>query len=360
MPRQSSSLPDVVLLVVILFCILFIGIALVNTTAQQTIDNAEGERTQDAALLGDAGTWVVVGDTTGSNETVYDSRGYAVNLTGASDSYVETGSPVTLATDDTWTISVWSRVDTASASDTMTVLTVDGDLTLTYNGTASEWEAWYYDSGSMNSYNVSVAAPDQPGNFTNLMAVSNGSTLTLYRNNTANASVDVTTASVVDAPVNATNLDGRLEELRTFDDNLSDGARQSVVDAPLDPRTTNNRTARVMFDEPYRNGQYIFFTNARMDTFNATFSDGFAGSELQEGRFAITGADYEWNPDGPRIKPLSGGELDGAPVAYVDYDESTVGPGSLLSDFENAVVLAGLLPVLVIVGFIALKLQTAR
>lgn len=359
MPRDS--LPDVVLITVVCFLILSVGIFMVSTTAEHTIDNSDGERVQTAALLDGAGTWTKIGDTTGTNETVHNSRGYAVNLTGSDDSYVESDTDVDVATSDTWTVSVWAYVDGGAANDDMIAASVDGRAIIEYNGTADEWRGWYFDDGSGSSYEVNISTSgNEAGNYTNVMLWHNNGQLAIFRDNTSSNLVSTSGDGVVSAPFNATNWNGRLEELRTFDEALNNSERNTIMTEPLEPMPGSNPTARIMFDEPYRDWQYIFYSDANLDTSNVTFSDGFQGTEMQRGQYAFAGDDYDWNPDGPRIKPLGGGELEDAPVAYVDYNSSAIGPHSLTSQWESAVMLAALLPIILILGYTVARLRTVR
>lgn len=341
-----------VAIVIIIFCVmLFVGVSIFSSMADITgRDSQSGDLAQTSQQLSGSGAWHTLNDKTGYNETVYNSRGYAVNLTGASDSYIESDSNIAIATDQNWTVATWARVDQPSVSENMTVLSINGRLALTYNGTTSEWVAWYYNDGSGNSHEVAVAAPDQSGNFTHLTATLNGTHLTLYRNNTASNSVDVTASGTVDAPVNSSNFNGRLEETRTFDKVLNSSDRGELVKSPLEPQPGQNRTARVMYDEPYRSNQLVLFSGASLDQSNVTFSSGFEGSKVAE-------KNYTFDSTGPRIRVDSQTNL---PVVYVDYTIKELGPGTVVPELSSALVLAAMLPTLLIIGVIIMNLQSVQ
>lgn len=344
-----------VITALVLVVSLMVGTAVVSSLTEDESGLRVGQ--DDPVLLDSAGTWTTISDGDGFNPTVVNSRGYAVNLTGADDSYVESKQSFELSTDDTWTVSVGARADAEAAGDTMTAVSLDGRLTIVYNGSQGVWTAWYYDEGARNSYQVNVSAPNQPGNLTNVIVWSNGTHLAIYRDNTQGDLKDITTSSIADAPVSSTNWNGRLDEVRTYDDALNTTQRQQVVGSPVAPLPGTNRTSRTMFDEPEQRTQDIFFTDTRLETSNATFSQGYAGDVMDRKDLIsdITGeTDYVWETSGPQIYVVEGGELDGAPVAYVEYDyEGAL--SSIINAWSDLVGLAALLPLLfVVVAIIAL------
>lgn len=303
-----------------------------------------------AVTLDATGTFTSVNDGEGYDETVVDSRGNAVNLTGADDSFVESEQAIDVASDKNWTLATWARVDNGAAIRDMTAISVNGRVIIDYNGTEGNWTAWYYDESKTNSYRVNISAPNQPQNWTHIAVVANGTHLAIYRNNTRGDVKNITTSSITSAPVDNSNWDGRLDETRTFDDALNSSQRQSLVDSPVGPQANANRTMRVMYDQPDADRQLIFFADGRLKTSNASFSSGMDGSDL------VAGVDYEWEVQGPKIKPLAGGKLDGAPVAYVDYDFESALIG-LVQGWANAVSIAALLPVLLVFAYIVGRLR---
>lgn len=334
---------------------------MLGTTVVSTItEGEEGTRIHkdEPVLLGQAGQYTKVADGSGFDPTIVNSRGYAVNLTGASDSYVESGRTYEFAEDDTWTVSVWANVDSEASSDSLSAVSANGRVVINYDGSAGNWTAWYYDEGERNSYIVNVTATNQPSNWTNVQVVNNGTHLAIYANNTLGEVEDLSVNKTVDAPT-ASNWNGRLDELRTFDDALNNTRRQQLVDSPIDPQKATNRTSRVMFDEPNRDTHDIFFTNARLKTYNATSGDGLDGKVMEKKTLIndITGStDYVWETSGPQIYVVEGGELDGAPVAYVEYDfegalSSTVGAWSSFTS------LAALIPLVIISMLIILRVR---
>lgn len=331
-----------------------ITLSLGNILVSDIADNTAGiEMPGDEVVeLGATNEFTTINNGEGTDETVRNSRGYAVNLTGSDDSYVESKDGYTIAEDNTWAVSTWARVDSDASSDDMTAVSANGRVIIEYAGSRSEWSVWYYDEGNRDSYMVNVSAPNQPANFTNVIAWSNGTHLTVYRNNTQGEVVEISGDNSVDAPVSSTNWNGRLDEVRTFDSPINDSVRSEIVASPIAPQPDTNRTSRVMFDEPDKNSQSIFFTGTRMEHSNVQFSPGLDGQVLSRG------TDYEWNTEGPQIKPLSGGELDGAPVAYVDYTfESAL--HSTIEGWGDAVRIAAMIPMILIIGVIIARLRGA-
>lgn len=345
---MARDISEAVFFVVALLALLLIVTSLVGAPTLDDDTVTEGGTVSTHALLN--GTqWTTIGDSTGTDETVYDSRGYAVQLAGADDSYVQATQDYGIATNNQWTVSTWARANQSATSEEMTAVSVDGRVIVNYIGSASEWRIWYYDEGERDSYNLSMAAPNQPGNLTNVQVHNNGTHLQIYRNNTLGDTRNITTDNIADAPTNASNWDGTLEELRTFDESLNNTQRQALVDNPVQHQPDWSPTARAMFDEPYADDQLLLYTDASLETYRATYVAGFGGTELSPGN------DYEWNETGPAIRAVSGGAIDGAPVAYVDYSapEELIPMAQQLRDgWATAMALAAVAALLLILGAI--------
>jgi len=347
---MDRGLPAVILTMTMVGVILILGITVVGTVVDTTTDNTGITKT---GVLLEGTEFVDVDDNAGGvEETVYNSRGYAVELTGADDSYVQSTRDIDVAAQDTWTVSVWaSRNGTVTGQRTVT--TVDGDIEIAYNSTRDEYTAWYYDAGSRASYRVNVSATASAGQFENIWLARNDSSLTIYANDTAGetATLDGTTEA---AYAGGQNWNGRLDELRVWNQTLNASQRQAHYQDPIDG-IPGGAQARVMFDEPYRSPQLLLYAGGGVGLNNATLTDGLAGQQLVTDEM-LSQNDYQWRDDGPQIRAVSGGELDGAPIAYVDY--KNVGPQqSLLNSFESAIGLAGLLLVLLPLGVIIVYLR---
>lgn len=341
----------------VLIIALLLGVTVVDTLTATT-DATNKDVTRQAATLGPAGTYTELNDGIGKKETVYKTTGYAVNLTGADDSFVESDSPLQIATDKNWTVSMWGYVDAGNTNSNLSAISVDGRLIITYNGSVNEWQGWYYDEGSRDSYIVSVpTSGNETGNFTNIMVRRNFSHLTIYRNNTQGETQNLSADSIEDAPVNATNWDGRLEEVRAFDRALNSSNRDAIVNTPVEQQPHLNTTARIMFDQPDKETQFILYSQADLSTSNVSYSDGFPKQIMDKGEFANLGADYTWDSTGPQLKHLKNGELDGAPVAYASYSFGVTGAAGIIDAAGNLTELAALVPIIAILLIIVGRLR---
>jgi len=342
------------------FLIVVVGMSatmVLGTFAESTGIETDERIERQAAVFEGSDGWVQLGDGTGTNHTVYKTTGYAVELTGAPDSYVQSERDVEFAADDNWTVSVWAGVDEGSATAEMTAVDIDGRVLVTYDGGAGQWSAWYYDDGSTNSYVANVSTSGhEVGNLTNVQVRHNGTHLSIYRNGTLGETVATTGDSIQSAPVNATNWDGRLEELRTFDHALNSSERATLVDSPAQQLPGADPTARAMFDQPDRATQLLLYSGTQLETSNVTYGDGVPAQQM-DGDGNLVGVDYQWESDGPQIAPADGGELDGAPVAYASYDKAADGAGEMLRSWgsfsEIMSTVPVLLGVLVILGLLA-------
>jgi hypothetical protein len=334
--------------VVAAFLILLIGIFAASAVIEMDGGSGTGAGTgtaQDAALLDGPGTYVSIrSDRTGTNETVFDSRGYAMNFSGSPGSNATIGGGDFYDDSDNWTVATWARTDTGATFENGTVLATQS-ITLYQNRTAGTWNLTYYNTSNRETYATSVNAPDQPASWAHLLIESNGTHVTLWRNNTASSTINVTGTSS-DAYTVSQEYNGRVEETRTWNATLTATERQRLIDSPIDPEANASRTGRIMYDEPYRSYQYVFHSATELNYNNVEFSDGFAGENL-----TATG-NYTWDTNGPRIRPEAGGELDTQPVAYVDYNyEDVFGPHILVDPFESAIGLAVIVPILAILAY---------
>lgn len=342
MAGQSNDLSDVIITIGIAVVVLFISLAMANTIV--TTEGVGDTSVSTAAALDGPDQWTRLDESAGTDETVYDSRGYAINLTGADDSYFKSDSTIDYGSGG-FSTSVWASVDNPSKNETMAVVSLDGRAVIAYNGTgADEWVGWYYNESSRNSYTVKVDAVGDTGNLHHLVLRANGTHLSMYRNDTDAAHTAFVSRNVKDAPNTTQNWDGRVEELRTFNSALNASVRSSLFSDGVAAQPGTNRTARAMFDQPNKDTQLLFFTSASLTTSNVSYSAGLIGNELVPGSNLLSQSDYGWRTEGPQISPLEGGRLEYAPVAYVDYDKKTAGNlNSFIRQTESIVSMIALL-----------------
>lgn len=331
-----------------------------DTLGQGSADDAEQIDNQSQLL--DGTSFVDVARCCGgTNERVYDSRGNAVRMTGANDSYIQSTEDVTVATDDNMTVTAWGAVNSSSSSENMTLLNAAGRVVIQFDGANTDWLIFYHSAETGESYQLRANAPNQPSTYEHIAVRANGTHLTVFRDATAVNSTSLTDSgrAVADADVNSSNWHGELEEVRSFDDALTNSTISELESDAVGPQPGHNRTSRIMFDEPEKDNQLLFFASGRIATSNVTFVDGKPGSELDGvGLIAsITGStDYEWDSDGPRLRAVDGGEIDGAPVAYVSYDKE--GPSVAITEgFASFIELAAIIPLLVVAVALLARLR---
>lgn len=280
-----------------------------------------------------------------SLDRVVDSTGYAIELTGASDSYVQSNEPVTFAEDGTFSACTFAQVDSGAGSDSMTALSLNGRVLIQYNGSEGNWSAWYYDEGDRDSYRVNVSAPNQPGNLTHVCAIANATHFSIYRNNTIGESDPLTSSSIEDADLNTTNWDGVLEETRVDDDPLDSSQRQQLIDSPVAPITSSNRTARLMYDEGAGSSTEIFVAGTSATVNNGQWVSGHPGHTLTDG------VDYQTRLGLEQIRTLSGGQVAGAPVIWASYElKAVLIPPEITALVDSAWVLASVLSIILVIG----------
>lgn len=268
------------------------------------------------------------------NATIKNSTGRAAALNGAGA--VEISGSIGVR-GDRWSFSTFVDVDNSSRSQVVWV--VRENWVLSYDGGASEWVLWYYNSTSTNSYSTSVVA--SPSGLTNVQAQRDGQTVTLYNSTGSSSSFTITPGTDATAPLPATqSLDGRLEETRVWQTTLNASQRQALRDEPLNPVGVGNRTARLMFDTS-GSGVAVDFSSATGTlTGDATRDSGFPGSVL------VAGVDYRVDTSGQvRLIALSGGALENMPRVAVNHS-GLLGSGilgQLLGVINSAVAVLTLL-----------------
>ena len=248
-----------------------------------------------------------------SDVSVNQSLGHAARLDGTRDSYVSGSSDVEL--EGNWTVSTYVRVD--NLSRTQTVVSVGSEQMILYNGSTNEYVGVWYDQSSGDTYAVREVA-NTPGNLTHVALVRNQSqpeAISLYEDNSDIATTSTATATTFAAG----NLDGDLDETRTFNRSLNSSQRQQLIDRPTAPLPGTNRTSRVMFDSysASPSSYPMFFVAGDVTASNVQRVDGL------DAEATTAGTDY--TRSGRTISVVDGGSLDGAPALYASY-AVTVGP----------------------------------
>lgn len=218
-------------------------------------------------------------------------------------------------TQGSFSIAVSARVNTndpAHDDVNRTIVSRDnGSAALYYNGSHF---VGYYDNGSANE-SVAIAA-DSEDQYNQLVFRVNDTHVRLD-NETLSATADLDQTDDT-TPILFDWL-GSLDELRTFNSSLTDSETSSYISAPAEPLPGTNRTARYLFDQQGGGDVFVYFANETVDLNGADSTDGVAGPGLDRG------TDFEAADDPARIKVLSGGTADGAPVVFVDSPAGAFG-----------------------------------
>lgn len=297
---------------------LLLGLTITGSVAEGLDDTKDPFNTTSSPDP-ETGTAVSFEDTSGSATIlevfqVRDTTNTSINLTGADDSFMESQAAFEVSTDDTWSVCTWASVAPGAESDNMTAISANGRVLIQYDGSTSNWSIWHFDDGSSQSWRANVSAPNQPGNFSHICGIHNGTHLTAFRNTTEGDSVSTeTNDSIADVNVDSGNWNGRIDETRLFDQALNSSQRSALHDYGVRPLPNATRTARITYDEGSGSTTEIYFADTRADLSNITWDDGLTGSVLEEG------TDYEMSTSAGTITALSGGLIDGAPVVWIDY-----------------------------------------
>lgn len=206
---------------------------------------------------------------------------------------------------------------------TVAELDESADQNLTFTAAAYENESilLQFDAGNWMAYHnnstrdgkATIDAPAPTGE-TKLCGRWNESHLWIARNGTLGGPVALTSSST---QRNVTrNWSGTLDELRTFNESLSDGDLQAYANDPIQPLPGRNRTSRFMFDAGSGSTARQFFANSSttgvtVSIGGSAWTDGVDQPALDEG------SDYELADTPLRVQVVAGGYLDGAPTLWV-------------------------------------------
>jgi hypothetical protein len=264
----------------------------------------------------------------GSDEvnSVADSTGRAAELSGGSVD-ISGGLGVVDDADGNWTFGTYAAVDNTSQSATL--WSIDDNYVIGYSpSNGGQYFLWYYNESSANSYATTVAA-GSPGSLSTVMVERDGDTLTLFNESDASTTITVNPSSETSAALPASdNLDGRLDETRTWDRPLTATERSNYRSDGIQPVAVANRSARVLFDTTGGDVAVEFRGSSGTLRGAASRGTGLAGTTMTRGTdFALQRVDGDL-----AVVPLSGGDLENQPRIVVQTPRS---------QFENAVLALG-------------------
>lgn len=354
---MANGAARVVITAIAISALLLLGFAILSPLADVASD-AEDAGARDEAVLLDGTNFVSLDSGVGTDEVVRDSRNFSVRFTGAPDSHLSSDADIDLASGNNWTVTSGVAInDSALAADNMTVLGAgDPDLIVRYHNRSGQRANYTaYILATSDTFRVNVSADGT--NATRLQHVfvnRSGDNVTIRRNTTLGESVNVTQdTGNFQGSLNAShenNLHGRMDETRVFNSSLNASQRQALINDPVGPLPNATRTARIMYDEGSGATVDIFFTDTQATISNASFAAGYDGQILTEDT-GIQSGDYRWLNDGPQLRAVADGEIDGAPVAYVEYNfkgdvkelTDRIGDGLVLGAVILIVMFAGVI-----------------
>lgn len=249
-----------------------------------------------------------------------------------------------------WSVFVAARADPGSDSwdpaGTHNVVAVDNStLRLDYHN--GSWQAWYRNS----SHSALVRVPvNDLTTTTPLTATFDDGQLTLATP-TESASAAMTTATA-DRGV-ARNWVGMVDELRFIDGAASDQSISQYHAAPADPLDAETHRARWLFDAG-RGSTATGYYNATDAALRGSATWGAGVSDLT----LTAGSDYQLSFGPLAITTVSGGQLDGAPVVFVDAAGAF--GGTIRGVTGGLADALALLPVLMLVLLATIVLTTVR
>jgi hypothetical protein len=300
-------------------------------------------------VLGTYGGDATISNTTGGVTTLETDRGIPETLEvdatteravafGTGDGYVDATAGARL-TRGSWSVCAAASLDADADLDAAyTVAAYDnGSLLLLYDN--QKWVS-YFDNGSHDAM-ATVSAPDPTSGFTPVCARYNATAnnLTIARNQTIAPGTPLTTATA------SRNLSvdwfGALDEVRTFNESLTDNQITSFGSEPLTPLPSADRSARLMLDGTGSEA-VVYFASPNGTIVNGSRTAGVADVSLSEG------TDYSLGEYPFTVRIPSGSFLRGAPVAYIQWS-GTHWPLGLQDVFLT-------LAYVVLLAFLALKL----
>lgn len=349
---DGDGVINAVVLVLILSIALVVGIAAIDAVS----DPVDVEQRSSTVLLDGTGETVHIESYgSGSDETVRNSLGNAIAVTGANDSYVATDGLIGLDLGENFTVSQGAWVSDASTNEEMVVLALgSGDLLLRYDGPNNQWQVWLYrPPGDTYVANVSV---DDPTNGSVVTAVRADDDLTIYRNGTAGETVDLSQPSDAGIGPDGENFNGTIDETRIFQAAVASADVDALASDPIHP-VGEQELARLMYDDVSDSTVPVYYTGTSATASNTSVVDGFEGEVMEASGWLFT-RDYDWETRGPKITPEEGGLLDPHPVVFVDYEYDR--SGGVVIGISNALDMSGVIPVAIIAGVIVLIVARFR
>lgn len=252
--------------------------------------------------------------------TVEATTGNALEWDGSDESYVEADTGENL-TDGSWTTCTVASLDSnANQQASHDALAFQSsDILLQHED--GNWSAFFYRDG-LSAKATTVAS--SPTDKTPVCARwdEDAGELAIVESGTVQ-DTDTLDSNTVDRQVSV-EWYGTLDEIRVWNESVSNADLQDYATEPTDPVSGTNHSLRMMFDEGSGSQTTAYYSSGDGEIVGGVSwtSAGVEGPDLDEG------TDYEFQADPFQVRTLSGGFLDGAPIMYVSWGAS--GFGSLV------------------------------
>lgn len=269
--------------------------------------------TVDVNTVGQTGSSVEVGGDIQYNDALKVEATTETSLYFNETSSVEASGPSDL-TNDSWTVCIAPKLGNASKAP----------LNLTYDAFAYQnetivlqldhgrWSA-YYDNGTHDA-KVTLPADSPRDDFTPVCTRFDNETDKLSLTNGTGAYASDQIDTTTDSRNLSTGWVGFIDEVRTFRTNVSNTTITTFQNDHIEPLPNTNRASRIMFDEESGSETHVYFDGSRATVVDAEWTTGIAGPDI------VQGTDYELSKNPLRIKLLTSGYMDGAPVVFVSNE----------------------------------------
>jgi len=212
--------------------------------------------------------------------------------------------------DDEWSVLAVASIESGYEEATMDVVAHDNE-TILLQYQAGEWAAEYRDGDE--TAQTSVDAED-PHNLTALSVVWDESELTVRAD--GDESEPATLTEDREPRSVSVGWHGTIDEVRTFGDVIAEDSIEQFEADPIDPLTDEQHHSRLMFDEGEGDETEVFYADTQASIQGAEWTDGVEDPGLDED------VDYAVSVSPLSVIALENGYLDGAPIAYYQWDGS--------------------------------------
>lgn len=298
-----------------------------------------GDMLQDQRV--DASGDTIDADLEDGSASLVDSTGYGLYHSHSMSSVdAETDGGVG---DANSTVSVWAALDEdAPAGDNFHVVNL-GDGVASIQFRSGEWYGYYNVSGG--GLGTISAEASSPTELSHVALIADDDELRLVEDGQTVATEPIEAGATGGVP-SARSWWGDQDELRVWSAPLAESDLDTLHDDPIMSVAHDDLEARLMMDEGSGDQTHVLVHGSEASLSGAvSWTDGLEGTTLVEGE------DYVIGDDGT-ISIVEGSRLDALQVAYLTVDSTMDELQELVDVTGPALMLAGVIPLLLIVGWI--------